>query len=491
MEAKAKAEAERVLSEATSRSRRPGAVPSPAGRRTDRSGPGGGRRAARADQPTDCRRTRRCPARSRRADVHGPGAVPGHGRGGSGAAGPGPGRSGQAAEGSPRPDRAAPGRAERLTQTVDDARRSVEAIAQDLFAAEDNARVAAEDAGGWRPPDRTRERPRRWPAPAGRRGRGIRSEVAVEPFRARRGGRRRGRPPSPGRWRIGRPSDDPWPTAAPARDAGDRHRRGSTPGHRRGPHPRRRAFFARIRAEQSRRSAIGSPRDPRRSRRPMFPSRMQKLWRLTTRPPPRPDGDEDGASEDRPPDDRHPAAAQRDQMIEPIVSSLARRSSARCRTVRTTCSIPSGPTAPPGRPICFPPRSSRSTRWPPPPCPPWRRRRRPASPSPETGAGNDLGPICCWESPTNWPSQSSGPSVGGWTTRRALADADETAAIEHVGAAFREWKGERIERLAGDHVVAAFSTGTLAAVGLNRGSWSGWPWPVVVTRLVPIARTTG
>ena len=36
---------------------------------------------------------------------------------------------------------------ERLTQTVDDARRSVEAIAQDLFAAEDNARVAAEDAG--------------------------------------------------------------------------------------------------------------------------------------------------------------------------------------------------------------------------------------------------------------------------------------------------------------------------------------------------------
>jgi DivIVA domain-containing protein len=36
---------------------------------------------------------------------------------------------------------------ERLSETVNDVRRSVEAIAQDLFAAEDNARVAAEAAG--------------------------------------------------------------------------------------------------------------------------------------------------------------------------------------------------------------------------------------------------------------------------------------------------------------------------------------------------------
>ena len=46
-----------------------------------------------------------------------------------------------------------------------------------------------------------------------------------------------------------------------------------------------------------------------------------------------------------------------------------------------------------------------------------------------------------------------------------LADADEAVVAEHVGSAFREWKGERIERLAGDHVVAAFSAGTMAAVG--------------------------
>jgi hypothetical protein len=60
--------------------------------------------------------------------------------------------------------------------------------------------------------------------------------------------------------------------------------------------------------------------------------------------------------------------------------------------------------------------------------------------------------------------------------RRRLADerseldgADESAAVEHVGSAFREWKGARIERLAGDHVVAAFSAGTLAAVETEAG----------------------
>jgi hypothetical protein len=52
--------------------------------------------------------------------------------------------------------------------------------------------------------------------------------------------------------------------------------------------------------------------------------------------------------------------------------------------------------------------------------------------------------------------------------RRRLADddgltnADESAVAEHVGSAFREWKGERIERLAGDYVIAGFSAGSVA-----------------------------
>ena len=46
-----------------------------------------------------------------------------------------------------------------------------------------------------------------------------------------------------------------------------------------------------------------------------------------------------------------------------------------------------------------------------------------------------------------------------------LDSAEESVVTEHVGSAYREWKGERIEGLAGDHVVAAVSLGTLAAVG--------------------------
>ena len=40
---------------------------------------------------------------------------------------------------------------------------------------------------------------------------------------------------------------------------------------------------------------------------------------------------------------------------------------------------------------------------------------------------------------------------------------DEGAVIERIGAAYREWKMQRIERLAGDHVAAAFTRGTYAA----------------------------
>jgi DivIVA domain-containing protein len=55
-----------------------------------------------------------------------------------------------------------------------------------------------------------------------------------------------------------------------------------------------------------------------------------------------------------------------------------------------------------------------------------------------------------------------------------LAGADDVVVVEHVGAAFREWKGERIERLAGDHVVEAFSAGTLLAAGEGTGSPVEW-----------------
>jgi len=40
---------------------------------------------------------------------------------------------------------------------------------------------------------------------------------------------------------------------------------------------------------------------------------------------------------------------------------------------------------------------------------------------------------------------------------------DDAALVEHVGAAFRDWKGARVERLVGDEAVSAFSRAALAA----------------------------
>jgi hypothetical protein len=63
--------------------------------------------------------------------------------------------------------------------------------------------------------------------------------------------------------------------------------------------------------------------------------------------------------------------------------------------------------------------------------------------------------------------------------RKRLASGDdldtteESAVTEHVGSAFREWKGDRIERLAGDHVVAAFSLGSVA-VAASSGTSLEW-----------------
>jgi DivIVA domain-containing protein len=46
----------------------------------------------------------------------------------------------------------------------------------------------------------------------------------------------------------------------------------------------------------------------------------------------------------------------------------------------------------------------------------------------------------------------------------AVEAGDEAALVELVGAAFREWKGARVERLAGDQAVLAFSEAELAVV---------------------------
>jgi hypothetical protein len=62
--------------------------------------------------------------------------------------------------------------------------------------------------------------------------------------------------------------------------------------------------------------------------------------------------------------------------------------------------------------------------------------------------------------------------------RRRLLEEDvegpgpsEEEATELVSAAYREWRGERIERLVGDHVIGAFSSGVRAASGSAPLRW--------------------
>jgi len=54
--------------------------------------------------------------------------------------------------------------------------------------------------------------------------------------------------------------------------------------------------------------------------------------------------------------------------------------------------------------------------------------------------------------------------------RRRIADGTEDAA-DRVGAAFREWRGERVERLTGDFVTQAFSAGVTAAGTEGKVRW--------------------
>lgn len=56
--------------------------------------------------------------------------------------------------------------------------------------------------------------------------------------------------------------------------------------------------------------------------------------------------------------------------------------------------------------------------------------------------------------------------------RRRLVGGEMPDAAERIGAAYREWRGERIERLAEDSMVEAFSRGVLAGAGRRSLRWS-------------------
>ena len=158
--------------------------------------------------------------------------------------------------------------------------------------------------------------------------------------------------------------------------------------------------------------------------------------------------------------DADPRLAQRDEMLTPVVATLARRLKRALQDDQNDILDrlrARGGWAPEVLPhrgrtrrsaMCG--RGSSSC---------WKQPGR-APPSP--GANPTTHPAST-TSPPSWPRPSWSPCADGSRARaRSVDEGDESALVEHVGAAFREWKGARTERLAGDQALAAFSRAALA-----------------------------
>ena len=314
---------------------------------------------------------------------------------------------------------------ERLADTVHEVRRSVEAIAEDLFAAEDNARLAAEAAG--------REA-------VGRPDEGTPEELAAllieEEAGAPAGATAADHQSGP---QSGGVSDEPVEPLAAESETDD-----ESPVD---------ALFAKIRAS-------------REGADPGEPTATEEV--TTDRSDPvdqAPANEQTGAEEpDQPPDERNADAIRRDELIDPIVTALARRLK---RTLQDNQNE-----------LLDRLRSEGFT---------WSVKLLPDETEQlDTYATAALPGL---EQAAEAGVTFVGPATGGPRTdaliaiahdlakgvvgvlRRRLSEgesglvgAEETVVAEHVGSAFREWKGERIERLAGDYAVAAFSAGTLSAL---------------------------
>lgn len=353
---------------------------------------------------------------------------------------------------------------ERLAETVVDVRRSVDAIASDLFAAEDNARMAAEAAGREALDQVQPGTPEELAAQllADEQEAGVEIDVVeiveiveivdvVEP--APDAATEEGL--------VGASADSdegPVPAAAGEVDA----------------------LFAKLRAS---RQGSGTPAQETKTETepepvPETEGEAPVVHVADQVGEPEPDGSPDvGADQgagtarnggdddegDGPPEERNPQALRRDELIDPIVTTLARRLK---RTLQDTQNeLLDG-------------LRSNGSRW---------------SIDLLPDETEHIDSVSTAAVPALEQSAAAGVSfsglrgAGGPKTdvlldiahdladavvgplRRRLADgegldeAEESVVAEHVGSAFREWKGERIERLAGDHVVAAFSAGTIAA----------------------------
>jgi len=342
---------------------------------------------------------------------------------------------------------------ERLTETVQDVRRSIDTIAEDLFAAEDNARLAAEAAGR---------------VAATRTEEGTPEEMAALLLAEESEGVPVGGDEGGAEARTTDPGGTPV-VGAPGPSGDD-----ESPVD---------ALFAKIRA--AREEPDGQSDDPVPEEAAPVEIEAGRVeieeagLEIEGAGPVAPDQGSDPTDQvddsDRPPDGRSPAVVRRDELIAPIVTALARRLK---RTLQDNQNE-----------LLDGLRSQGAT---------WSDKLLPeevehvdsyataALPGLEQAA--EAGVTFADAGAVPGPrtdllvgiSHELAEAVVGPLRRRltddqgGLDEAEEAVVVEHVGSAFREWKGERIERLAGDHVVAAFSAGTMAATEGESAGHLGW-----------------
>lgn len=330
---------------------------------------------------------------------------------------------------------------ERLAETINDVRRSVDVIADDLFTAEDDARLAAEAAGREvvsRPDDGTPEelaamlltdeaeaaaRPAQPDGPAGDVPPGGTATADADE-----------RGEAPGESTTG--ATEAPPAEAPPAESVD-------------------ALFAKIRAARDEPEAGGRDQDPGPDTADAAGSEVG---------PEETDDESGDESGDEPPEEQSPVVARRDELVDPIVNALARRLKRtlqddqndlldRLRSNGSHWSIG-----------LLPEETEHVAAY-----------ATAAVPALEeaseagvsfAGPGSAHGPDA--DALLGIAHELATALVGPLRRRLSggeeLAGAEESVVAEYVGSAFREWKGERIGRLAGDHVVAAFSLGSMSAI---------------------------
>jgi DivIVA domain-containing protein len=346
---------------------------------------------------------------------------------------------------------------ERLAETINDVRRSVDVIADDLFTAEDDARLAAEAAGREavsRPDEGT---PEELAAVL------LADEAEVAADLA----------PSDGTAVDARSGEEEASAAGDLVEAGDGGATAATealpaeaPLAEVLPAKSVDALFAKIRAARE---------EPGDDDQPHAPGGEAAG---AVEPGPEPEGaGPEGAGEgpgDEPPEERNPLAVRRDELVSPIITALARRLK---RTLQDNQND-----------LLDRLRSNGSH---------WSIDLLPEETEhidsyataalPALEQASEAGASFAGTGPSHGPhadvllgvAHDLSESVVGPLRRRladgdGLDDAEESVVAEYVGSAFREWKGERIVRLAGDHVVAAFSLGTISVIEGEKSAQLEW-----------------